>query len=291
MTGRVVPGDEPRETTLGELLEDAVAAIGGHRAEARADAEVLLAHTTGEPRHQALVWPERGVPATARERYLALVARRARGEPVAYLTGRRAFWTFELEVTPATLIPRPETERLVELALDLSPPEPMRALDVGTGSGAIALALALERRDWEVIAGDASAAALEVAARNVARLATGRVELRHADWLGAARGERFSLVVSNPPYVAEDDPHLARGDLRFEPAAALRAGPDGLAALRAIVAGAPHALRPGGWLAVEHGHDQGPAVRALMAAQGLEAPATHRDHAGLERVTLARVRA
>ncbi|GAB6196180.1 peptide chain release factor N(5)-glutamine methyltransferase [Lysobacter xanthus] len=214
-----------------------------------------------------------------------LVARREAGEPVAYLVGLRGFWTFDLEVGPATLIPRPETERLVELALERLPHGPTRVADLGTGSGAIALAIALERRQATVVAVDASAAALEVARRNVERLAPGRVELREGDWYGPLAGERFDLLLSNPPYIAEGDPHLSRGDLRHEPPSALASGADGLDAIRTLAAGARAHLRPGGWLVVEHGYAQGADVRALFAATGLRGVETALDLEDRERIT------
>src|SRR5690606_29533287 len=224
-------------------------------------------------------------------RFEALVARRAAGEPVAYLVGTRGFWRLELAVTPDTLVPRPETELLVELALArIDPRAAARVADLGTGSGAIALAIAGERPRARVVATDASAAALEVARANAAALGLGNVEFRHGDWWAPLAGERFALVASNPPYIADGDAHLAQGDLRFEPRAALASGADGLDAIRAIVAGAPAHLRDGGWLLVEHGWEQGAAVRALFEAAGFDEVATERDLEQRDRVTLGRCR-
>ncbi len=225
------------------------------------------------------------------ERYRALVARRAAGEPVAYLTGRRGFWTLELEVTPDTLIPRPETELLVEQALErLEPGVPAQVADLGTGSGVIALAIAAERPLARLVAVDRSPEALAVARRNAdANALAGRVDFLAGDWFAPLQGRRFDLVASNPPYIAEDDPHLSRGDLRHEPPSALASGHDGLDAIRAIVAAAPAYLQPGGWLLLEHGFDQGAAVRALLVGGGFEAVATVADLEGRDRVSLGRI--
>jgi release factor glutamine methyltransferase len=231
------------------------------------------------------------MPAQAVARFEALVLRRERGEPVAYLLGHRGFWTLELRTTPAVLIPRPETELLVEQALLRIPPErTTRVADLGTGSGAIALALASERRRAHVVATDASSDALELAAANARAHGIGNVEFRRGDWWSPLAGERFDLVASNPPYIAASDPHLSQGDLRFEPQAALASGADGLDAIRAIAAGAPAHLHPGGWLLLEHGWEQGGAVRALLHQAGLIDIATHRDLERRDRITLGRTR-
>jgi len=250
---------------------------------------MLLAHALGRTRAALFAWPEYEPDAAQRAAFEALVEARARGTPVAYLLGSRAFHRFELQVTPAVLIPRPETERLVELALERIPPgQPCSIADLGTGSGAIALALALERPHARVLATDASEAALEVARANAARLGAGNVLFAHGDWCAALGGAPFDLIASNPPYIAAGDPHLARGDLRFEPASALASGVDGLDAIRTIVAAAPAHLVPGGWLLLEHGWEQGAAVRALLSAHGFEAVTSARDLAGHERVSFGR---
>ncbi|MDG2526356.1 peptide chain release factor N(5)-glutamine methyltransferase [Stenotrophomonas sp. HITSZ_GD] len=255
----------------------------------RADAEALLLHALGRDRAWLFAHGRDAVGQAAADAFLAQVERRLAGEPVAYLTGRRGFWTLDLAVTPATLIPRPETELLVELALARVDAAPGRRIaDLGTGSGAIALALASERPQARVIATDASAAALAVARDNAAAHALGHVEFRHGPWWAPLAGERFDLVASNPPYIAAADPHLAQGDLRFEPATALAAGADGLDDIRQIVQGAPAHLQPGGWLLLEHGWDQGEAVAALLAACGLEAVQTVQDLEARDRVTLGR---
>lgn len=256
-----------------------------------AEAGMLLAHVLGQDRAWLYAHGEAVLPEDAMAALEALVRRRLAGEPVAYLTGRRGFWGLDLAVGPGTLIPRPETELLVELALErLDPGHDARVADLGTGSGAIAIALARERPRARVLATDISTRALALARCNAGALGPGasRVEFRHGDWWEALAGECFDLVASNPPYIAEDDPHLARGDLRFEPRAALASGPEGLDAIRAIIDGASAHLRPGGWLLLEHGCDQGGAVRALLAQAGLAEIATARDLERRERVSRGR---
>ena len=248
------------------------------------DAEILVAHLLGTSR--AALAADRA-RLLAPEEMLALeslVRRRLAGEPVAYLTGRREFWSLDLEVTPDVLVPRPETELVVERALAaISGRERPAVLDLGTGSGAIAAAIARERPDAEVTATDTSAAALAVAARNAARLALPNLRLLAGSWFGPVAGSRFDLIASNPPYVAAGDPALAA--LAHEPACALVAGAEGLEALAAIAAAASEHLVPGGTLVLEHGAAQGPAVRALLEAAGLVDVGSRRDLAGHERVT------
>ena len=230
------------------------------------------------------------VETNAARRFESLLARRAGGEPVAYLTGRRGFWTFELQVGPATLVPRPETERLVELALERVPAGVACDIaDLGTGSGAIALALARERPLARVVATDASADALAVARANAVSLGIGNVGFLQGDWLAPLAGRRFYMVASNPPFIALDDPHLGVGDLRHEPASALASGRDGLDAIRTIARDAPAHLSRGGWLLLEHGWTQGAAVRALLAAAGFEEVATGQDLERRDRVTFGRL--
>jgi release factor glutamine methyltransferase len=213
------------------------------------------------------------------------VERRAAGEPIAYLTGNCEFYGLEFRVTPAVLIPRPETELLVDLALERLPVEGRaRVLDLGTGSGCIAVSLGRQRPRMEVWAADAVPAALEVARDNALRLGA-TVRFVRSDWLADLAGERFDLILSNPPYVAAGDPHLSRGDLRFEPASALVAGEDGLNDIRRIVAAAPAHLAPGGWLLFEHGYDQAQRCRALLTAAGFGQVTSWRDLAGIERVS------
>ena len=269
---------------LDVLLREASARI------AREAAEPLLAHALGRDRAWLFAHATDPVPAAAAADFRALVARRAAGEPVAYLTGRRGFWTLDLEVTADTLIPRPETELLVELALArIDPDAPARIADLGTGSGAIALAVASERPAAVVVATDVAKATLAVAVRNAQALAVGNVWFRRGDWCGALGHDRFDLIASNPPYIATGDRHLDEGDLRHEPPRALSSGVDGLDAIRAIAAAAPGHLVPGGWLLLEHGLDQGPAVRALLEQAGFVAVETARDLEDRDRVTLGRL--
>ncbi len=272
--------------TLRELLAHAARRLIEISASPRLDAEVLLAAALDRPRGYLHAWPER-TPAPEQAACFAVwLERRSAGEPVAYLLGQREFWSLDLEVTPDTLIPRPETELLVELALARLPMDrPVTVADLGTGSGAIALALAVERPMARIVATDQSPAALVVAQRNTQRLGIGNVEFREGDWCAPLGDERFDLIAANPPYVAAADPRWRQGELRFEPPAALVAGGDGLAALRAIVAQASEYLKPGGWLLLEHGYDQGEAVLALLRERGFDAVSDHRDTAGLSRTS------
>ena len=275
--------------TIRHALVRARAALEAAGTTARLDAEVLLAHVLGWNRARLHARSgERLDPASAR-RFEALVERRRAGEPVAYLLGRREFWSLELTVTPDTLIPRPETEHLVEAVLGVVPHDDDAAIaDIGTGSGAIAIALARERPRAFVLGTDRSRAAVAVARANALRLRCGNASFVVADVCAALAPGRWSVVVSNPPYVAEDDPHLSTGDVRFEPREALVSGPRGLTMLETIARQGPSRLVPGGWLALEHGAAQGADVRDLLSRAGLESIETVRDLAGLERVTFGR---
>lgn len=256
---------------------------------AQIDAELLLAAALGATRAGLYAWPERQLTPAERGRFEALLERRIFGEPVAYILEEREFWTLSLRVTPAVLIPRPETELLVETALALAAPkgaEALRVADLGTGSGAIALSLASERPDWQVLATDQSAAALQVASDNAVRLGIRNVGFRQGSWCEALPEGLFDLILSNPPYIAPGDAHLGQGDLRFEPASALVAADQGLADLRTICQAAPRHLAPGGWLLLEHGFEQGPAVRQLLAEAGFGGVRTLTDLNELPRVTL-----
>ncbi len=249
---------------------------------------ILIAHALGISRERLYAHPEQSLPPADAERALALVVRRAGGEPVAYLTGTREFYGLCLRVTPGVLIPRPETELLVELAL--AGMKNLRApliADLGTGSGAIALAIARARPDARLIAADRSAGALSVAARNAHQFGLANVSFVQANWLEPFAPQSLDLIVSNPPYVAAGDPHLDEGDLRFEPSQALIAGTDGLDAIRHLIAAASTHLKPGGALILEHGAEQQPAVCALFAKNGYHGIETHRDLAGLPRAVSA----
>ena len=249
------------------------------------DAELLLAHALDAGRARLRSHPEEVPAADIAARFSALIERRAAGEPVAYILGRKGFWTLELTVSPAVLVPRPETELLVERALALFPDGEAKAADLGTGSGAIALALASARPRWQIVATDISVEALDVARANAAALGLARVEMVQGDWLTCVPARRFHLLVSNPPYVAAHDPALGQPELMREPRLALVAPEDGLAALRRIIAGAPDHLEPGGWLLLEHGDTQAAAVAGALVARGFAQVRSHRDLAGRERMT------
>lgn len=255
------------------------------------DAQVLLACVLARDRGWLIAHATDSLANADIEAFFALARRRRDGEPVAYLTGRREFWDMSLAVDASVLIPRPETETLVECALRKLPVDrPVRVLDLGTGSGAIALAIARERPHATVWATDRSKTALDVARANAHQLDLERVQWVESDWYRALAPDlpRFDLIASNPPYVATGDPHLREGDLRFEPPVALTSGPDGLDALRVIVAGAPGRLVPGGWLAVEHGFDQADAVREMLRGAGFASLESLRDVAGIPRVAAGR---
>ncbi|MGG7605373.1 peptide chain release factor N(5)-glutamine methyltransferase [Massilia sp. BKSP1R2A-1] len=248
---------------------------------------ILLCHALGLSRVGLITQSERALTEEEAGRLSALVQRRLDGEPIAYIVGEREFFGLPFKVSPAVLIPRPDTELIVELALERLP-QGGRMLDMGTGSGAIAVACAHSRRDGGVTALDLSEDALEVARANAAANGV-QVRFLRSDWFGAVGDERFALIASNPPYIASHDEHLSQGDLRFEPAGALTDHADGLSALRTIVDGAPAHLLPGGWLLLEHGYDQAEAVRALLAARGFAEVQSWRDLPGIERVSGGRL--
>ena len=284
-----VPVAGNRAATVTQALAQARTALEAVSGTARLDAEVLLAEVLGWSRSRLLAHPGASLDPARARRFEALMERRRGGEPIAYITGRREFWSLEFAVTPDTLIPRPETEHLVEAVLGVVPPDDAATVaDVGTGAGAVAVALARERPRSFVLGSDQSPAAVAVARANAARLGAGNVSFIVADACAALAQGRWDVIVSNPPYVAEGDPHLATGDVRFEPRAALVAGPRGLAMLETLARQGPARLVDGGWLVVEHGRDQGPAVRALLASARLGTIETIRDLAGNERVTLGR---
>jgi release factor glutamine methyltransferase len=253
------------------------------------DAQVLLAHVLGRDRAWLVAHAGDALARDAMDAFIALARRRRVGEPVAHLTGSREFWGLSLAVSPAVLIPRPETETVVELALARLPEDrAVRVLDLGPGSGAIALAIAHERPRARILATDVCAEALAIARENARRLRIGNVAFVQSDWYteaaSIARAAPFDLIASNPPYVAADDPHLAEGDVRFEPAAALSAGAEGLDAIRVVVAGAREWLAPGGSLVIEHGYDQSARVGELFAAAGFADVTARHDLAGIARV-------
>lgn len=255
---------------------------------ARLDVELLLAAALGKSRSYLHTWPEKIVSSESAVAFADYLQRRRGGEPVAYILGQQGFWKLDLEVAPHTLIPRPETELLVEAALELLPATPAKVLDLGTGSGAIALALASERGAWQVTAVDRVPQAVALAERNRQRLHLNNATVLESHWFSALQGRTYSLIISNPPYIAETDPHLVAGDVRFEPASALVAGHDGLDDLRQIIAQAPAHLDAGGWLLLEHGYDQAAAVRDLLLSQGFEDVHSRLDLGAHERISLGR---
>ena len=271
--------------TVGKLLSAARRQLAASDSPA-VDAETLLCHVLDKPRAFLFTWPEHQPTDEQARQFAELVSRRASGEPVAWLIGTRDFYGHRLLVSTDTLIPRADTELLVSTVLEKLPQQTLLHIaDLGTGTGAIAIALGLARPHWQVLAADNSSAVLALAARNVQRLGADNVALRQSDWYSALDGH-FDAIISNPPYIAEQDVHLTQGDVRFEPATALVAGADGLAAIRIIVADAGAHLHSGGLLAIEHGHDQGAAVRALFTDAGFVGVETRRDYGDNERVTL-----
>ena len=252
---------------------------------ARRDTEILLCHCLGKSRAWLYTWPEKGVARDCARDFEKLLAQRREGVPVAYLTGEREFWSLQLAVSDATLIPRPETETLVSWALELALPNAASVLDLGTGSGAIALALASERPHWHVTALDVSQEALQVARGNAVRTRLTSVHFVQSDWYQAVTGQRFNALLANPPYIDGDDPHLALGDVRFEPRSALVSSDSGLEDLGRLVTGAPDQLLDGGWLLLEHGFEQANAVCAMLHDAGFSQVSTRRDISGQQRIT------
>ncbi|HBT3179045.1 peptide chain release factor N(5)-glutamine methyltransferase [Klebsiella aerogenes] len=273
--------------TFRQWLTQAIARLGASDSPRR-DAEILLGHVTGKARTWILAFDETVLTAEQLAELEALLARRANGEPVAHLVGQREFWSLPLFVSPATLIPRPDTECLVEQALVLLPQTACRILDLGTGTGAIALALASERADCKVTAVDFMPDAAALAARNAAHLALNNVTVLQSDWFSALKEQRFAMIVSNPPYIDETDPHLAEGDVRFEPRTALVAADQGLADLAHIIREGRQHLLPNAYMLLEHGWKQGEAVRALFNEAGYLDVETCRDYGDNERLTLGR---
>lgn len=275
--------------TLGQLIDTAIARLRDASPSPRADVEALALQTFNLSRAALIARADSALGDAQTAQFLTLIERRRAGEPIAYLTGRREFWSLDLIVSPATLIPRPETELLVEHALRCIPIDaPSTVFDLGTGTGAIALAVAHERPLARVIATDCVRDALTIARANATRLRLTNIDFREGAWFVPLQGVTADVIVSNPPYVRADDPHLATGDLRFEPRTALVGGSDGLAAIRQIVAGASARLRPGGWLLVEHGFDQAAAVHSLLAQARYVDIRHEHDAAGQDRLVVGR---
>lgn len=273
--------------TVAQLLREAVQRLEGSSPTARLDAELLLANALQRDRTWLFTWSDSEVEDAPAEVFHALLEGRVAGKPVAWLLGEREFFGHVFRVTPDTLIPRPETEVLVECVLDRLANGEQRVVDAGTGTGAVGISLALARPRWRVMLADIHPPTLAVAADNAQRLGAANIECLLADWLLQVTGP-LDAVVSNPPYVPDGDPHLGEGDVRFEPRRALVSGPDGLDAIRLIVTQAAEKLRDGGLLALEHGHDQGGAVRRLLQDAGFAEVTTDRDLAGHDRVTHGR---
>lgn len=272
------------------LLEEAARQFTGSDSP-RLDAEVLLSHVLHKPRSYLRAFAELEPGAEIEQAFALLVARRAAGEPVAHLTGEREFWSLPLQVTADTLIPRPDTELLVEQALEHIPEDAdWHIADLGTGSGAIALAIASERPRCQIVACDLSTAALAVAQANAQRLKLNNIEFRHSDWCSAlAEDEKFEMIVSNPPYIRAADPHLEQGDVRFESRLALVSGEDGLDAIRLILEQSKQHLLKGGWLLIEHGYDQGRSMRELFDSTGYLDAKTLQDSGQNDRLSLAQL--
>jgi release factor glutamine methyltransferase len=272
--------------TIAELLSAAAGQLQGISDSPRLDAEVLLCHVLQQPRSYLFSWPDRALEPIDRQAFQALLQQRLGGTPVAHLTGSREFWSLELEVNPDTLIPRPDTELLVDTLLQTCPAdETLQLADLGTGSGAIACALASERPGWHIVATDQSAAALDMARRNAARLGLDNIEFRLGHWCQALGEQRFHAIVSNPPYIPTADPHLQQGDVRFEPRSALAAGDDGLDDIREICACARQHLLPCSLLLLEHGYDQQLAVAEIFTRTGFKQLRQYRDLAQNPRAT------
>jgi len=274
-------------TTLAQALKQATCQLQMHD-QARLDAEVLLAHVLNRPRVYLHTWPEAELSQEQEARFSGIIRQRAAGQPVAYLTGQREFWSLNFAVTADSLIPRPETELLVERTLTLlTENKTLRVADLGTGSGAVAIALAHERRLWRMYAIDQSLECVKLAQGNARRLHVDNLCFINADWSTALADRSFDAIVSNPPYIADQDPHLQQGDVCFEPASALTAGPQGLDELRCLIKDAPRVLLPGGWIVLEHGMNQATSIRKLLNDMAFTSIATTRDLAGLERVSCA----
>lgn len=275
-------------TAVAELLRQAASALKEVSDSPRLDAELLLCHALNKDKTFLFTWPDHEPGDIAEVRFNELLDRRGKGEPVAYLLGYREFYGHRFMVSPATLIPRPDTELLVETALSLLPEEAaMTVADLGTGTGAIGISLALARPQWTVLASDCSRDIVDLAERNARALKADNVRLLQSDWLAAIDGP-LDAVLSNPPYIAGDDPHLDQGDVRFEPRSALVASDNGLDDLREIAVQSSEKLAAGGWLLMEHGFDQGAAVRQLLLEAGFDGVETRQDLAGHERCTLGR---
>ncbi|MEE2767176.1 MAG: peptide chain release factor N(5)-glutamine methyltransferase [Pseudomonadota bacterium] len=281
--------DTRAATTFSSAVEAAARELAPISDSSRLDAEVLLAHLLGESRTFLRTWPDRTLSLTQLHSYCKLVAQRRNGCPIAYLTGTREFWSMDFNVNPAVLIPRPETELLVESALDLYPVDrQISVLDLGTGSGIVGIAIARERPQSQVLCTDISLEAIRIAQGNASKFSLNNICFIESDWFKLVTGQKFDLIVSNPPYIADNDPYLDGGDLLYEPKIALRSGPRGLDALRVIADQARARLKSGGFLLLEHGFDQGPSLERLLSVYGYQQISRRKDLQGHPRMTLSR---
>ncbi|KXF79853.1 peptide chain release factor N(5)-glutamine methyltransferase [Enterovibrio coralii] len=275
--------------SIENALREAALLLAEHQSPSpRSDALVLLCHVLDKPSSYLYTWSDKLLTDDENNAFTALLERRKLGEPVAYIIGYRDFWSLRLNVEPSTLIPRPDTERLVELALERLPSQADSVLDLGTGTGAIALAIASERKDLQVTGVDLRSEAVALAERNRVENGITNAQFMQSSWFDNVPAHRFSMIVSNPPYIDPEDPHLSQGDVRFEPKSALVADDHGLADIRQICQQSPDFLVDDGWLLIEHGYDQGEPVRAIFSAAGFVDVDTLHDYAGLDRVTLGR---
>lgn len=272
--------------TISYALSNATQQLQDSSSSARVDAEVLLCYTLNCNTAHLAAWPEKELTTTQLQQYIQLIEQRESGTPVAYLTGKREFWSLELSVSLATLIPRPETETLVDFVLEhFDNQKKIRLLDLGTGSGAIALAIASERPNWMITATDISDSALAIAQNNAAHHQISNINFCNSHWFEALSGESFDIIISNPPYIAKTDPHLSMGDVRFEPPAALAAGIKGLDDIEVITSMAPQYLHNDGWLILEHGYDQKTPVFDCYKTAGFEQISQQSDLSGQPRMT------
>ncbi|ATG77096.1 MULTISPECIES: peptide chain release factor N(5)-glutamine methyltransferase [Pseudoalteromonas] len=276
---------------MSQTLEQAIAAganlLAPSSESAKLDAQVLLLHILQKPRSYLFTWPEHELNAKQQQQFNTFCQRRLNGEPVAHITGQREFWSLSLEVNATTLIPRPDTETLVEQALEVAVPATAKVLDLGTGTGAIALALGSEMPDWQIIAVDRVSDAVALATRNQQRLAINNVHVKQSNWFSELHGEKFNLIVTNPPYIESNDIHLNQGDVRFEPLSALVADDCGMSDIKQIITQSRDYLLSNGYLLIEHGFEQGEAVRHFFEKMAFVNIKTVKDLGNNDRVTLA----